>query len=422
MIDAPIGVIADDYTGASDVAAALRAEGLSTNLVFGSPDGVGDSVLADAVVVGTKTRNCDPAHASKTATDWLRLLRGLGVGQWYFKYCSTFDSTPRGNIGPVADALLEAISLRQTLVCPASPAHGRTVYQGHLFVGPQLLAESSMYDHPVTPMRDSRLERLLQPQTPNTVGAVRLEKVLEGDASVRGELARLRREGVVHAVADAVTSCHLDTLVAARDDSVLLTGAAGLAAALGRSVASQAVGAELPGTPPAGRSMILAGSCSAATLRQVALAARLFAHRQVSPLDADDPAFLAASVEGWIDEHRSGPEPLLVFCSAPEAERAKSGHVFGDETGAVLERVLGHAARYAVRTAGVDRVIVAGGETSGAVIDALGIRAAAVGAELDPGVPWLWARDGSGLSLVLKSGNFGTDDLLVRAVELGARS
>jgi uncharacterized protein YgbK (DUF1537 family) len=422
MIEAPIGVFADDYTGASDVAAALRGEGLRTHLLFGGPEGVTEPIGADALVVGTKTRTIEPIDASRTATAWLSLLRRAGATRFYFKYCSTFDSTDHGNIGPVADALLDAAKLRQTVVCPSSPTHGRTVYQGHLFVGAQLLAESPMRDHPVTPMRDSRLEHLLQPQTRHRVGAIRLETVLEGAVAVRRELLRLRSEGVVHVVVDAVTLGHLDTLVSAADDSVLLTGAAGLAAGIGRSVASQAAGADLPAIPPARRSVILAGSCSPATLRQVDVAAAHFAHRRISPLDANDPCVLERSVETWINEHRTGTESLLISSSAPPAERASSAHVFGDETGIVLERILARAASHAVRTAGVDRVVVAGGETAGAVIDALDIRAVEVGAELDPGVPWLVARDESKLSLVLKSGNFGADDLLVRAAISEPRS
>ncbi|HEX3931793.1 MAG TPA: 3-oxo-tetronate kinase [Nocardioides sp.] len=423
MTQAPIGVIADDYTGASDVAAALRVAGLRTRLLFGTPEGVLVPATCDAVVVGTKTRTISSAAAVRTATAWLRVLRRAGVERLYLKYCSTFDSTALGNIGPVADALLDAMSLRQTVVCPTSPSHGRTVFRGHLFVGSQLLSDSSMRDHPLTPMRDSRLEHLLGAQTRHPVGAIGLETVLAGVDAVRAELARLRGEGVVHVVVDSVTSEHLDTVVAAAGGEVLLTGAAGLAAALGRSLSARDdLEDDLPVVPPARRSMILAGSCSPTTLTQVEEAAALFTSRRVSPLDADSQQALLTSVTAWVDEHRAGTRPLLVHSGATRAERDRTAHVFGDRTGGVLERVLARTAQYAVRTAGVDRVVVAGGETSGAVIEALGVRAVEVGAELDPGIPWLVARDGSGLSMVLKSGNFGADDLLVRAVGTQAAS
>jgi uncharacterized protein YgbK (DUF1537 family) len=393
-----LGFIADDYTGATDVAAALRRAGLRTVLFFGPPRG--DAPPCDAVVVALKTRTVAASEAvaeSVRVRDW---LVERGVTRLYFKYCSTFDSTDAGNIGPVADALLDT---DLTIVCPASPEHGRTVYLGHLFVGDRLLSESSMRHHPLTPMTDSDLVRVLGRQTRHPVGLVPLPLVRQGAEEVRAELESLRARGVRYAVTDAVEDADLLVIARASQGLRLLTGAAGLARAVGTVSGSGGEAGEET-TLPAGPGIVLAGSCSAATLAQVALA------RTTLPSYRIDPAEPEGALR-WLRANADGG-PVMVYSSAPPEERA------GRDAAEVFEQTLGALAVAAVDL-GYRRIVVAGGETSGAVVNAIGVDSVEIAAEEDRGVPWCLTTGEPRLALLLKSGNFGQEDLLVRAV--GAR-
>jgi uncharacterized protein YgbK (DUF1537 family) len=406
-----IGCIADDYTGGTDVAAAFRRQGLRTVLLFGLPDDGERLDDCDAVVVALKTRALEADAAVKmslAARNWL--ITDAGVDTIYFKYCSTFDSTAAGNIGPVADALLDAAGEALTVVCPATPEHGRTVYQGHLFVADRLLAESSMRHHPLTPMTDSHLPRLMVAQTPHPVGLVNWQQVRRGSTVIADELRDAAAHGVRHVVVDALDDDDLTAIARAVDGMAVVSGAAGLAGALGRVTRDQDCDqpALAPVPAPPGATVIFAGSCSKATLGQVANARQRFASLRLDPRSVATPADLFGPALAWLGDHL-GDEPVMIYSSAPAEERGPANPGVADQ----LEATMGALAKAAV-DAGARRIVVAGGETSGAVVDALGVKSVVVDAEADRGVPWCSTPDRQ-ISLLLKSGNLGEPDLLVRA-------
>lgn len=418
MTDAPLlGCLADDYTGATDVAAALRRAGLATVLLFGVPDG--DVVVppCDAVVVALKTRSIPAAEAVAQSRSVAAWLRERGVRTVYSKYCSTFDSTDEGNIGPVTDALLDAAGGELTVLCPTTPEHGRTVYQGHLFVGSTLLSESPLASHPLNPMTDPDLVRVMGRQTPHRVGLVPLDVVRRGPGAVRAALEAHRTGGVRHVVVDATEDDDLAVVAEAAADLPVLTGAAGLARALGARLRPGAAATDPVARPalPPGPAIVLAGSCSAATLEQVARARAVMPAHRLDPAAVPDRDDLLAAASSWLDRHMADG-PVLIYSSAGPEERAAATAAMGPGTAQLLETTLGALARAAVDR-GARRVVVAGGETSGAVVRALGVRAVDVLGEEDTGVPWCVTMEKPAVSLLLKSGNFGRPDLLVRAVE-----
>ncbi|ALG12516.1 3-oxo-tetronate kinase [Kibdelosporangium phytohabitans] len=401
-----IGAIADDYTGGTDVAVALRSQGLRTLLFFGVPPPA-DLPGHDAVVIALKTRTGEPEQAvaqSLAALDW---LRGNGTDQVYFKYCSTFDSTPLGNIGPVLDALADALSVKTVAMTPSSPHHGRTQYQGHLFVGGTLLAESPMRDHPVNPMRDSYLPRLLRAQTAESVGVLPLETVRNGLADA------LSSANDRYLFLDAVDDTDLTVIGQALRRAPLVAGAAGLARGL--ATARPGTSGQLENPPVTGPAAVLSGSCSARTLEQIAAMIRVGrpAYR-LDPVSQNDPDVLAAQALAWYDALPGSAAPLIYSSMGP-VDLQRTQEVLGVEESAwILERASGLVADGLVRR-GVRRLIVAGGETSGAVVGALGVSGGAVGAEVDAGVPWIHPVGRPDLALLLKSGNFGHVGLLVTA-------
>jgi uncharacterized protein YgbK (DUF1537 family) len=408
-----LGCLADDYTGGTDVAAALRRAGLRTVLLFGEPDAQQPLPECDAVAVALKSRTIPATEAVAVSLRVQERFAAWGVRQTYFKYCSTFDSTDEGNIGPVTDALLDGAGAAMTLICPASPEHGRTTYRGHHFVGDVLLSESSMRHHPLTPMTDPNLVRVLSRQTPHTVGLLDLDVVRAGAAAVERRLAELAGDGVRHVVVDATCDADLDVVAGAARSLPVLTGGAGLAGALGAAVGGAAPMAAIADLPP-GPGLVLAGSCSAATLGQVAHAAERFPALRLDPAVRPDPAELLADATAWLEKHL-GDGPVMIYSSAGPEQRAAARAALADVADH-LERILGQLARTAVGL-GVRRVVVAGGETSGAVVGALGVRTVVVTAEEDRGVPWCVTTDEPRLGLLLKSGNFGRPDLLVRAMD-----
>jgi uncharacterized protein YgbK (DUF1537 family) len=414
-----IGCIADDYTGGTDVAAGLRRAGLRVALAFGAPSPGQTLPDCDAAVVAMKIRTAPVDVASKdvvTAYDW---LTSQGARRFYYKYCSTFDSTPRGNIGPLVDLLLRLTGMETSVICPSSPVHGRTVYQGHLFVGDRLLSESPLRDHPLTPMTDPDLVRFLARQTAGRVGLVSWPEVAAGPSGVRHAVDRLARSGVRHVVTDAISADDLRTIASGMQDRALLTGGAGLAEAWGQHVhdrlydgQNRPVG-EAKSQVPAGDTLVLAGSCSAATLAQVAEAKAAFPSHRLDPVRTPDPARMLEEARGWLHAQPSG-RPRLVYSSATPAERDAGIAAMGSRTPEHLEDVLGALAADAA-AAGTRRFVVAGGETSGAVVTALGIRQVLVEEELEAGVPWCTTEGRHPLRLLLKSGNFGSSRLLVEA-------
>lgn len=418
-----LGIIADDFTGATDVASMLVRAGMRTVQTIGIPQGdIPPEVAgADAVVVALKSRTTPVADAVADSLAALRWLQAAGARQFYFKVCSTFDSTPTGNIGPVAEALMAALGTAQTLVCPAFPENGRTVFRGHLFVGDELLSDSGMRHHPLTPMSDSNLVRWMQRQSQHRTGLLRHDVVARGAAAVTERLAALQADGIVHVVADAVDNAALRTLAEGAAHLPLWVAGSGLALGLPAVLAAQGAvtltehAADLD--PLTGRAAVLAGSCSTATLAQVArwIAAGRPALR-IDPLALARGEPVADDALAWARAQADAP---LLYATADAATLAQTQAALGvAEAGALVEHALAGIARGLV-DAGVQRLVVAGGETSGAVVQALGVHTLRIGAAICPGVPWTQAVRAAGqapLKLALKSGNFGGPEFFSEAL------
>ena len=411
-----IGCIADDFTGATDLAGMLVKAGFRTVQTIGVPDRPLPAEV-DAVVIALKSRTIPVEDATRESLAALRYLQEQSARQIYFKYCSTFDSTPDGNIGPVADALLDALGADFTVVCPAFPANGRTIYKGYLFVGDVLLNESGMRDHPLTPMTDASLVRVMQAQTRRKVGLVTHEVVRLGADAIRARFEALRGEGVTYAVTDALANDDLFALGEACSGLALVTAGSGLALGLAgnfRDALPQGGAADrLP--PTGGRRAVISGSCSVATRRQVALMRELHPSFRVLAADLARGDDVVGRALDWATAQDG---PVLIYATAePEEVRAAQAEFGVAAAGARVETALARIAQGLVER-GVGQLIVAGGETSGAVVKALGVAGLTIGPEIDPGVPWTatFPRDGRPpLALALKSGNFGTEDFFLKA-------
>jgi len=422
-----LGCIADDFTGATDLANTLVKNGMRTVQVNGVPSGASLKDLGDAeaVVVALKSRTCPVHEAVTESLAALAWLKGLGTKQVFFKYCSTFDSTDMGNIGPVADALLDALDADFAIACPAFPTTGRTIYKGYLFVNDVLLSESSLKDHPLTPMRDANLVRVLSRQTDEMVGLVEHKTVRKGAAEVKAAFASLKKNGNRYAIVDALDDADLGVIGQAVADHPLITGGSGIALGLPENYRRQgllgaAAKAQLPGV--AGPAVIIAGSCSQATRGQVARAKKLWPTHQIDPLalgDVVDAArVLADKVLAGIN---AGPQ-LIYSTADPDTVLKVQSEMGRGQAGDTVERFFGRLARN-LRDGGMRRFVVAGGETSGAVVQALGVQAMRIGPEIDPGVPWteslsLGAGAEAPLALTLKSGNFGAEDFFEKALAM----
>ena len=415
-----LGVIADDFTGATDVAGMLVQAGMATLLTTGVPE-AGAALDADAVVVALKSRTTPPADAVRDSLSALARLRAAGCRRFYFKVCSTFDSTPRGNIGPVAEALMAALGADFAIACPAFPENGRSVYSGHLFVGDLLLSDSGMREHPLTPMTDANLVRWLQAQTALRVGLLRHDAVAAGVDAVSARTAALRAEGVRIAIADAIDNDDLRTLAAACADLPLLVAGSGLALGLPAAYAARGwlrPGASVAALPAVGgHAAVLSGSCSTATNAQVQhwLQAGRPAFR-IDALQLAQGTPQAAQALAWA-EPLLPTQPVLVYATASADEVKATQQQLGVErAGTLVETCLADVA-IGLHERGVRRLVVAGGETSGAVTLALQVQRLRVGAPIDPGVPWTQA-EGRPLLLALKSGNFGSVDFFAKALAL----
>lgn len=412
-----LGCIADDSTGATDLANNLVRAGMRVVQTIGVPPGPLDADV-DAVVVALKSRTIAPEDAVAQSVAALTWLQAQGATQFYFKYCSTFDSTARGNIGPVTEALMDALDTPFTIATPAFPENQRTVFKGHLFVGDLLLSDSGMKDHPLTPMTDANLVRVLQAQCKRKVGLIDYQVVGQGADAVRARIAELKAQGVAIAIVDAVSNADLLRLAPALAELPLLTAGSGVAIGLpgnhGLEPSSQA--AELPAAQ--GLQAVVSGSCSLATNRQV-----LDFIRSGRPALAIDPLRIAAGEDvaaealAWAGEHLASG-PVLVYSTAePAAVRAIQARLGVEQAGGLVEQTIARIAQGLVER-GVRQLVVAGGETSGACVQALGIAQLRIGGQIDPGVPWCHAVSPAapaGLHLALKSGNFGTDDFFTKA-------
>ena len=414
-----LGCIADDLTGASDLALMLAREGLRTIQTIGVPHEDLDLSAADAVVVALKSRTIPPQQAIDQSLAAAAALRKAGASHLFFKYCSTFDSTDEGNIGPVTEALLAFTGSDFTLACPAFPANGRTIYKGHLFVNGVPLHESSMKDHPLTPMRDSNLVRVLQRQTELSVGLVPYEDVEAGPDALRSAFARERAAGHRVVIVDAVSDTHLRSIGMAAADFPLITGGSGVAmglpAAYRQGDASAAAPRGAGFDAPDGRPIILAGSCSSATQGQVkaAIDAGIPALR-LDPMQLASKDVTAQTALDWLASQQTNGPVLIYSTSSPDDVQAVQGKLGRMNAGEIVEKALADIAR-ALPALGFTRIIVAGGETSGAVVNALDVQALTIGPEIDPGVPWTRSLGGVDLALALKSGNFGAPDFFLKA-------
>jgi len=411
-----LGCIADDFTGATDLANNLVRAGMRTVQAIGVPAGALETP-ADAVVVALKTRTLPAADAVAQSLAALEWLRAQGAEQIYFKYCSTFDSTPAGNIGPVADALMTALGSDFTIATPAFPDNKRTVFKGYLFAGDVLLNESGMQQHPLTPMTDANLVRVLSAQTRRKVGLIDYTVVARGAEAIRGRIDALRRESVEIAIVDAISNDDLLALGPALKGMPLVTAGSGVAIGLpGNWGLAPDAAAGLP--RESGAQAVVAGSCSIATQGQVAafIAAG-------GPALALDPLRIAAGDDVAADAlawaaPRLPDGPVLIYSTArPDAVQAAQASLGAARAGALVEDTIARIAAGLARL-GVRQLIVAGGETSGAVVHALGLTQLAIGEQIDPGVPWCAGQAqavGARLSIALKSGNFGGVDFFTRA-------
>ncbi len=414
-----LGCIADDFTGATDLANMLVRGGMRTVQSIGIPSReVAAGIDADAIVIALKSRTTPVAEAVEASLAALAWLREQGCEQIFFKYCSTFDSTAAGNIGQVSEALLAALGSDFTLACPAFPENGRTIFRGHLFVQDQLLNESGMQHHPLTPMTDANLVRVLQAQTRLDVGLLRYDSIAQGVEQVRARIAELRGQGVGIAIADALSNSDLYTLGTACADLPLLTGGSGLALGLPENFRRVGKLRELDAAklaPVYGDEVVLAGSASVATNGQVA--AWLEAGR---PALRIDPLALAAGepvVAQALAFARDNQETVLIYAtSSPEEVKAVQRQLGVEQAGSLVENAFGEIAR-GLRQMGVRRFVIAGGETSGAVVQALGVQLLRIGAQIDPGVPATVSGTDEPLALALKSGNFGGRDFFDKALK-----
>jgi len=412
-----LGAIADDFTGATDLANTLVSGGMRTVQLLGVPDGAAPD--ADAIVVALKSRTIAPRDAVGQSLAALRWLREVGARQVFFKYCSTFDSTDRGNIGPVAEALMSALDTDFTVACPAFPENGRTIFCGYLFVGDVLLSESGMKDHPLTPMTDANLVRVLQRQTARRVGLVRHDAVATGPDAIRARFDALRREGIGMAIVDALSDADLHAIGAACADLPLVTGGSGVAIGLPGNFRNRGqLGApeRAAGLPAvAGSAAVLSGSCSVATNGQVTEWLKSRPGFRIDPVELAEGKPVAAQAAAWAAE-RLSREPVLVYATAPPEEIKTAQERLGvGRAGLLVETCMADLARELVAL-GVRRLVVAGGETSGAVVQALGITGLRIGPQIDPGVPWTMSLGDPRMLLALKSGNFGTPDFFAKAL------
>ena len=420
-----LGCIADDFTGATDLANNLVRAGMRVVQAMGVPTQSLDAE-ADAVVVALKSRTVPAEDAVQQSLAALRWLQARGAQQIYFKYCSTFDSTAQGNIGPVTEALMDALADQPgadfSIATPAFPDNGRTVFKGHLFVGDVLLNESGMQNHPLTPMTDANLVRVLQSQCSRKVGLIDYKVVAQGAAAIQMRIDQLRAEGVSLAVVDAVSNDDLYRLGPALKGLPLVTAGSGVAIGLPANfgIAPSNTASALP--PAAGFQAVVSGSCSLATNRQVATFVQ--AGRPALAIDplkldaADGGAATVAQALSWAKDLLS-QGPVLIYSSAtPEAVKAVQARLGVQAAGDLVEHTLAAIARGLVGL-GVRQLVVAGGETSGACVQALAISQMKIGPQIDPGVPWCHAQSeaapNGGLHLTLKSGNFGTDDFFIKS-------
>lgn len=402
-----LGCIGDDFTGSSDLANTLAKGGMRVTQYTGVPSGPAEASV-EGGVIALKSRSIAPDLAVRQSLEALHWLQAQGCEQIFFKYCSTFDSTPEGNIGPVADALAAALNAHKVIVCPAFPGTGRSIYQGHLFVNDTLLSESGLENHPLTPMSDPDIRRWLAPQTTHTVGHVAFADVAQGAGAITTALEREHTQGHRLIVVDAITDPDLFEIGKAAKGLPLITGGSGVA--LGLPANFGCTVSAVPWTPQPGKTVILSGSCSTATRAQVAEHAKSNPTREIIPADVIEGRSTPQEMADWLLAQDGIP---LAYSSADPSVVKSVQEQFGRDVAAqAIEGFMAATAR-AVVAGGATKLISAGGETSGAVVEGLSLTQLEIGPEIDPGVPALRARPD--LVVALKSGNFGGEDFFEKA-------
>lgn len=409
-----LGCIGDDFTGSSDLANTLAKQGMRTVQYTGIPSCDAPSEV-EAGIVALKSRSIDPKIAVEQSLKALDWLKRQGCQQFFFKYCSTFDSTPMGNIGPVIDALAKALDAHKIIVCPAFPGAGRSIYQGHLFVNDVLLNESGMQDHPVTPMVDSDIRRWLKPQTKFNVGHVTALHVLNGAEAIKTAMQDEHQKDNRIIVVDALQDSDLLEIGYAAADLPLITGGSGVALGLPANFAKKglATGASQNWQAQAGKCVVLSGSCSKATRAQIAFHAKTNPAFEIVAGDVIEGRLQAETVAKWLVAKQGIP---IAYSSAdPKIVRSVQEKFGGEKSAEAIENFFAEISRRLVEK-GIECILTAGGETSGAVVEALQLKELEIGPEIDPGVPAL--RAGPNLVLALKSGNFGAEDYFAKAAKI----
>ena len=411
-----LGCIADDFTGASDLANNLVRAGMRVVQTIGVPASP-LSAAVDAVVVALKSRSIAPQEAIAQSLAALAWLQAQGAGQIYFKYCSTFDSTAEGNIGPVTEALMDALGTDFTIATPAFPDNNRTVFKGYLFAGDTLLNESGMQNHPLTPMTDANLVRVLQAQTRRAVGLIDYTVVAKGAQGVEQRMQELKAAGIGIAIVDAISNDDLMRLGPALKGMPLVTAGSGVAIGLPQNfgIAPSAQSSILP--PPTGLQAVVSGSCSLATNAQVlAFINAGLPTLAINPLRAASGIDVAAEALAWAAPLLQAG-PVLVYSTAESATiKAVQRQLGVEQAGALVEHTLAAIAKGLVAL-GVRQLVVAGGETSGACVQALGIAQIQIGPQIAPGVPWTYCEP-QRLHIALKSGNFGGNNFFTDAFKM----
>jgi uncharacterized protein YgbK (DUF1537 family) len=413
-----LGCIADDFTGATDLASMLARSGVNVSLRIGVPLSTPENT-AEIEVIALKTRSISASEAIEESLSALKWLKEAGAKKYFFKYCSTFDSTAEGNIGPVSEALMNELKVDQTIYCPAFPENGRSIYMGNLFVGQKLLSESSMKDHPLTPMNDSNLMRLLSAQVSRRVGLADRIVVNSGVNSLKEKLISLKENDVPHVIVDAVADTDLDTIASACQDMDFITGGSALAMPLAEFYkASGKISANdnsFMNKKLNTGSIILSGSCSEMTIIQVKnFIQRGAAAFQLDPIDLAENG--VKKVLDWLSSQDFTKNIIIYATSDPDTVKKVQAELGVDMAGKIVEQGLSECA-IAARELGIKNFIIAGGETSGAITKALNIRQLDIGIEIAPGVPWTFSgKRNNQIALSLKSGNFGSEEFFTEAL------
>lgn len=414
-----LGCIADDFTGATDLASFLVNSGMRTVQLIGVPNDTIDLTGVDAVVIALKSRTLPKDIAIKQSIEALEWLKQLDCNQYYFKYCSTFDSTEKGNIGPVTDALLNNLNEEFTIICPSLPVNGRTVYKSHLFVNDSLLNESGMQNHPLTPMNDPNLLRVMASQSIGKVGAVQYETIIQGAEAIKHCLNEVSKDNR-YAILDTLTNDDLFSIGEACADLKLLTGGSGLSVGLAKNFQQKGLfkiredSSEL--SKLRGQTIVLSGSCSVMTQKQVNYFKQFYPAKKIDPLQLEAGTSSLQEFLEWFESNNTSDSMMIYATDSPDQIKAVQEKLGVDKASELVENFMAELVEALVRK-GVNKLVVAGGETSGAVVKALQPNMLKIGKSIAPGVPLTEIVGDSPKLVALKSGNFGDELFFTKAIE-----